>query len=243
MAYKCAGTNSVIYIGSPSIYTDKQPFTLSVWVAPVGAPPVTGNLICKQRGIGGGAPVVNGRWSFSIDSIGKISFTKLFAANSGVAKNSVAIVTTNGVPQHLAAWWNGGSNGAVDIKLFYNGSEPAFISSTSALILAASSDVNQPLCISSDSAMTRAFIGFISEVAWYSTTLENYEIAQLATPIHGMPRQVRPDRLLGYWPMNEFAEGALVTGDSATLNLSSNNLCGNPIGITTGAGVYNVSYY
>lgn len=246
MGYYFANSTGIVYIGSPTAYSSKQPFTVSAWICEFGGQPGrSGKIICKDAV--SQAPYVgamSGRWGLTVTSFGALRFQKYGTGGNAVWLESINnSLIDDGTAYHVAAWWNGSNVALTSIKLFINGIETIYGNYTDSTAEVLTGDDLLPLCIGNGSDNKFVFNGNISEVAWYSTTLETYEIQQLATPIHGMPRQVRPDKLLGYWALNEFSDGVLASGDSAAINLSSNNLCGTPYGAISGAGVYPVSYY
>lgn len=82
----------------------------------------------------------------------------------------------------------------------------------------------------------RFFDGSITEVAIWNTVLTVEEISLLASAkVKGMPLQIQPSNLQGYWPLDDQPDGTSFDGDTA-VNRSgnSNNGTGDDGGNNTG---------
>jgi len=81
---------------------------------------------------------------------------------------------------------------------------------------------NEPLTFGSFNETTSFLNGKMSEVAIWSCRLSATEIALLAkSKVKGIPLQIRPASLKGYWPLDDIADG--ISGDGETFADRSGN--------------------
>lgn len=199
--------------------------TLSAWVymRTVGENN-SGRIIAKET-------VLDTGWDFAIQSVSgtrRLLFEHDYSTTD-LQISSVGTAVNVNVWTHVAMTWTG-TNSNIGVTFYVNG----FVMENSGGVNGNGSlrlDSSQGLYIGNSGDRTRTFDGIISEVAFWSTTLNSVEILNLATSkISGIPLQTSPDKLVGYWPLNDFSNNVSITGSNSIIDRSTGNSHGSPSG-------------
>lgn len=106
---------------------------------------------------------------------------------------------------------------------------------------AVSSDAAETFYIGNRSDGTRTFDGQITELAVWNASLTQADVTLLyGSKIKGMPFQIKPTNLKGYWRLNESSDGSAFTGSS--LDATGNGNTGTPSNNPTGKAETFLSY-
>jgi len=202
---------------------DITQWTISVWIYPVSTGEGTAGRIYH------GGTTSNPK--FSIFTNNALDFFCIFSGDDGEWTTNVNALTLN-IWQHAAMTWAG--TNATDPIFYVSGS---VVNSTETLIptLVRESLVGGGF-IGNRGTTAATWEGQIAEIAIWNVILTPTEIAQLAnSKIKGMPLQIRPANLKGYWPMDDQPAGTSADGDTVRdLSGNGNNGTGNDGANNTG---------
>ena len=223
------GVDDVVNCGSGASLDNMTAITVSAWIyldtVSQGTYP---RIVAKETTAGAG-------WRFYALNDATPAKTIAFAydyATTDVERVGVANAISTTTWTHILATWDGSST-ATNIHLYVNGGEITYYRTDNG-VGAKNSDASESLFIGNRNDLNRDFDGTISEVAVWNMVLSADQIALLASSkVKRMPLQLSdPDadgtnELVGYWSMDEVADGA--SADLATFfDLSGNGNSGNP---------------
>lgn len=75
---------------------------------------------------------------------------------------------------------------------------------------------------SRDSSPSNWMNGRIAEVAVWNVALSDDEVTALATPVRGMPLQIRPNNLVDYYPLNNVTDSVSMDTATMIINMAPN---------------------
>ena len=112
---------------------------------------------------------------------------------------------------HVAFTWKGGTDGTnanEGLRLYINGVEDANSPADSSAVTAIDSSTRE-LIIGNSLLGGKEFIGGMTECAIWDTNLTAAEVSQLYnSKVKGMPLQIQPSSLVGYWSLDDYPSGA-----------------------------------
>jgi hypothetical protein len=220
----CTTANTVLQYNAPhSGAAWVLPFTLGTGAA--------GRILGKETGAGNGF-----RFIFSAVTGLQLNMN----GGTQFALRSSDNTVTLGVWQHLAYTYDGTATSSGS-HIYVNGVETPYNAPTEGVT--PTSNLGQQISIGGRGDNTRSIDGYITEVAVWSTTLSDFEIKQLASArVHGIPYQIQPSFLQGYWPLDDFSEGVLAAGSGSVADRSGKKLDGTPSGSPTAFAEKILSY-
>jgi hypothetical protein len=215
--------NNFLNCGSSATLNDlySQGFggmTLSAWINPLSSGEgAFGQIINKGNTFGG--------WEFGMNNdVQKVYFYNYFTAND-VNRDTNAVLTS-GVMQHILVTWDGSST-ASNIHIYVNGVEASYANTNdgSGTI---QGDSSRNFCIGSYTESSNFhFDGTITEVACWNKILSADEIYNLSkSRMKGMPLQISPSNLRGYWPLDDYPGNMLLSGSNGIIDRSFNKNTG-----------------
>lgn len=200
-------TDDVIDCGaSDTLIPEGQSCTISVWIYP------------DTMGGNGAGRIVDRNIIFYNGGTNQLVFQCPGSTNLQRNTATNAIVTTGW--QHALVTWDG-STTAANIHIYVGGSEASYVLTQNGASLTDNSA--NSLFIGNTNTFNRGFDGRITEVAIWDVVLTAPQIALLASSrIKGIPLQIQPSALKGYWAINDQESGSSADGDTIR-DLSGNN--------------------
>lgn len=223
------GANTIINCGSDASIDDMNlsgtGISGSAWIyaRSMGEGP-NGRIFFK-----GNAGGDSGQWRFGLDSGGDLRFVKDCSVTDFTVPSVTGVISTD-TWYHVAFTWDGAVGLSTDARIYVNGIEVAYASATIGAVTVRS-DAALNLCIGNSQNLLGTFDGFIEDAAVWNKVLSLQEIKQLAnSKIKGMPLQISPNSLRGYWPMDDYNERKDATTASSILDRSQYKNHGTPSG-------------
>lgn len=202
-----ASSSSVVFNRTDDIMTENGALTIACNIFPLSTGPGNaGRIIARD------VSSVNGVFLF-MGTTSTIRFTAISSTggtsmNRTAASNSVVFNAWN----HVVVTWDG-STTATNIKFYVNGVETSYGNTVNGVGLANNNTGLLSIGNRTTNNNDRSFDGSISDVALWSDVLTLDEIKILAgSKTRYVPLQVRPGSLKRYFPLDEFPDGASVTG-------------------------------
>lgn len=185
-------------------------FTISVWL---NTNTITSNDYILNVNTAGGTRTFTFLLSGGFFS-GTIQFQRIATTTDLVRRSAVGTITT-GTWYNIIVTHDGTLTDYTTIHIYKDGTETSYESGQSGVGTEVSAAGAWMISgRTSDNAVN--FDGKISEVAYWNVVLTQAEITQLASSkIKGMPLQIRPASLLGYWPLDDQPGGTSFDGDTA----------------------------
>ncbi len=167
------GTSSVINSGAPAAFADLGAMTVAAWINPASLGQSSlGRVVDKSASV---SPTSG--WTIFLGGTNTISFRVQYSTTTLVhqtANNAIALNQW----QHVALTWDG-SITAANAKLYVNGQETAYSTTTNAAGSRVS-DASSSLRIGNGPGSTTTFNGLIDDVRLYNRVMTPQEIAVLA---------------------------------------------------------------
>lgn len=218
-------SDEAIDLGSASSLDDQEPFAASVWIYPDSS-----NAGTFRRIFGKDSTTIlnTGYWMLFFHNGGtnRIRFNKSHATGDVLAVTNDNAWTAD-TWQNFLVTYDGGTS-ASGIHIYVNGVEQTY-SLTQDATGAKASDASISLFLGNRGALTSGFDGQLSEFYFWDKVLSADEIANISkSRVVGIGLQVSPSNLLVYTPLDDFADGATVTGASSIIDRSGNGNHGSP---------------
>lgn len=129
-----------------------------------------------------------------------------------------------GAWNHIVVTWDG-STTAANVHIYINATEVSYATTTDGV--APTDNSADPLVIGNNVTLGGTFDGQLSELAVWGSVLTQTDVnALFYGKVHLMPFHVASGTLLAYWPLDDFADGATVTGVGLVKDLSGNGYHG-----------------
>ena len=178
--------------------------------------------------------VNEGYWEIFFASVATaLSFKKNYTTADLVRRMSNGSLTVN-VWQHVVLTWDGSST-AANAHYYINGTEPSYLTTTNGSGTK-NSDALLPFLIGNSFNGVGSGDHIITEVGLWNVVLNNSEIQALAkSRVKGIPLQIRPSALVGYWPLDDFPDG-LASGATLGIRDRTKNNNNGTQGFATGGG-------
>lgn len=143
-----------------------------------------------------------------------------FSTSGGLIRLSVNNAFTLNVWNHLVVTWDG-STTAANVHIYINGTEVSYATTTNGT--GPTDNSADSLNIGNNTTVAGTFDGQLTEVAVWGSVLTTTDVnALLYGKLHLMPFHVSGAALLAYWPLDDFANGATVTGAGTVKDISGN---------------------
>jgi len=201
------GDDDIINCGSGATLDDAEPFTFMAWVYPHSEGQIDdGRIVIKSTG--------NGVWGFSKNATGGRSRTLLWFKDTSSATVAFKTVDDSFNFNEWQLWtltWDGTFSAGND-HIYVNGTEPSIRdeSNGSGTIY---SEAGGDFYIGNQIDQSSAFDGIIAEVMFLGKELSLGEVTNIYnSKMSGHPLNLHQSDVLGYWKLNEQAEGADVDG-------------------------------
>lgn len=191
-------TNDILGFGtlSDGCLRENQACTVSIWGY------VNGNGESNA-----GTLVNRNTWNFRLDTTLAIRFQQV--GGTTLVRSSNTSSVSSGAWHHFLMTWDG-STTAANVHIYVDGTEVSYATTTNGATPTDNS--GNAISIGNNSATSATWDGFLAECAIWTSVLSSAEIAILAKS----PRTDMPTALvtqpLHYWKLNEFGDGATVTG-------------------------------
>lgn len=226
------GTNGYIDINGAAASFELSSLTVSLWVN-LDADNIRYDAISKH----GGTSVAGTRsgWSFFRDNVDETFYWSCAENSNWHSLQSATAVTAAGGEYHLV-----GVFADADYQRFYiNGVEDAADEAvTHSIAYTVSLD---PIIGANSDTAYYFFNGTINEVAIWNTPLTASEVSLLYnSKIKGMPYQIQPTNLVGYWPLDDFPNGTNINTQTFKDRAGTNDGTGSDAGgesVTVGESV------
>lgn len=192
------GTDDFASCGNAETLQENAAITISAWINP--DTDHIGSIVSRRNDPAGG----NVRFAVSSTVAKSLRFS--VAGGVQLEQVSVANSITTGAWQHVLVTWTG-STTASNAYLYVNGTEVTYATTTNGSSLI--DNTGGVLRIGNTYPTFNYFNGKITEVAIWSEVLDSHEIEKLAlSRTKRIPLQIRPSTLIGYWPIDNLADGA-----------------------------------
>lgn len=248
MAYTFSRVDSACFVvSSNSAIANVSPMTISAWIFPLWSSPTVTQRIFTQEGTGATEGGLNFYINNANTTMGALFFElKATTATMLVQSTQNSIMINRWL--HVAVTWDGTLT-ATGTKLYINGTQSALYQTRTNGVGTIRDYSASRVAVGAHSILGRCFSGGISEMAFWNTTLGDADILNLSSSrIRRLPLQIRPDKLIGYFPMDESIDGVRsVLGTDTIFDMSSNKVIGvassgtsgnTPIGIAENALSY-----
>ena len=239
-------TTTRINCGSGSTLDDLEVansgMTVSAWIyAQTRGGNGVGRIVAKEDTVSPTTPY----WRFFVGGASDADMTLRFDRGyptTDLQAVTVADAILQNTWHHVLVTWNGSAT-AANVIFYVDGS-----------VISHGSDINGSGTKASDAAIsfaigsvsgttTRAFDGYIGEVAVWNVILTTAERDQLQKSLlKRMPLQIKPANLKGYWPLDECAHAATCTTSNMFLDYSGNANSGNPVSSPLGFANVKLTY-
>lgn len=180
-------------------FDDQTALTYSMWVKP-------GTL---GGGVGGTFIIKNTLTFRIVAADGALLFTHP-CSGTDLLRQSTASAIATGSWQHVAVTADGTLTGT-GVHIYVNGTEVSYATTTTGT---GAFDTDATAALFFSSAGSARYVGVMSSVAIWNVALSAAEVAQIASSRikYSLPQW---GSLLGYWPLDDVAEGA--AADTATM--------------------------
>lgn len=213
-AVNITASGSLVNVGSNSSLDDLDlqggsGMTLSAWIYP------------RSGGVGNTVGGIFNKSATGLDS-GHLRFIMSTNTNPGVIRFLKSYsggdldteTGANAAPYnqwtHVAVTWPGTST-ASNVTFYANGEVIAHAANSNG-VTTKNADAALSMTIGNLGDGSRPFDGLIQDAAVWNVVLTQDEIRQLAlSRVSGMPLQIRPSALKGYWPLNECSNKSACT--------------------------------
>lgn len=210
------GIDDIVNCGSDASLDGHTTISVSAWVFSDDFSVGTDDRVASKANDAGTLG-----WSWRVDetTVGKIFLVIPFSGVDGFWEVTSPVLA-EGVWSHIAFTYDNSST-ANNPLIYINGVSET-VTETQTPTGTVSADDAFDFLIGNDGDFNRQFFGQITEVAYWSTVLTQAGVTQLANSrIKGMPLQIQPSSLAGYWPLNDEEDSSSADGDTF-LDLSSN---------------------
>lgn len=196
-----------------SLTLESSPFSVSIWINQ-NSPGNFSRVICKDNGIG------NAVWTLNNHSDGRYYFDVFNTLNTSfnTYDASVDTLSANGSWTHFVLTFDG-----TNVSIYKNSVLKKTNNSFTGTL-----NTEPTVNMTIGGSQSGCWEGWITEVAYWNVTLTQTEIDLLFnSKIKGIPLQIRPSNLKGYWSMDEGTSGNSADLDTCW-DLSGNGNNGNP---------------
>lgn len=209
----CDGVDDKVS-NSTRIFTAASARTISLWANIDNPQPGSfrGRFISERSNTG---------WFLGTGTNRDIQFFSSGSTNLSHITNTGAYSATTWT--HVLVTWDG-STTAANAKIYVNGTEASYATTTNGVSLTSADSAGTRLCDEASALEVSADLdGRLDEVAVWDVVLTAQEIAQLASSrVKGIPLQIQPSSLKRYWSTDDSGDG--VSLDGVVLKDSSSNL-------------------
>lgn len=237
--------SGVINVGSPTVQDDVNTQTIACWVfLRSSGEGGVGRIMMK-----GNATTDAGEWRFNFNATNCLSYTKDYDTTDMVVQSSNGTFVP-GVWHHIVMTRTDSSL-ATDVKFYVDGVETTYKTQTNGSTNQVS-DASLNLYIGNQGNDGATFGGTITEMARWNVVLTTSEIRKLYQMqfktgvgfggVRGLPLQIRPVSLIGYWPMDDYGENVGIGASSLIKDRSKFNNSGTTSGPIQGKAEKILSY-